>query len=86
MVRERGATFVARKLAKAIYLASAAVLLIGIFLFAGPALAQKVDTCPSGALTPGDINFPPDLVIDHECHVSAGVSYYFNNVNIVTSH
>jgi hypothetical protein len=84
MVRERGATFVAHKLAKAINLASASVLLIGIFLFAGPALAQPAsDTCSTGKLDPGNLDNPPDLIIDHECHVSGAASYYFNNVNII---
>jgi hypothetical protein len=83
MVRERAATLVACKLAKAINLASAAVVLIGIFLFAGTALAQQVDDCPNGKLDPGDQKNPPDLIIGQECHVGRGV-HYFNNVNIIT--
>jgi hypothetical protein len=82
MVRERGATFIAHKLAKAINLASAAVLLIGIFLFAGPALAQEVDICQGGKLGPGDQNNPKDLTIGGDCHVGTGF-HYFNNVNII---
>jgi G8 domain len=83
MVRERGATFVACKLATAINFATAAVLLSGIFLFAGSALAQQVDNCPNGKLDPGNQNNPPDLIIANECHVGRG-GYYFNNVNIIT--
>ena len=58
MMRERGATFVAHKLAKAINLASAVVLLIGMFLFAGPALAQTAD-CPTEGLLPAGSGQPP---------------------------
>jgi hypothetical protein len=43
MVREWGATFLIDKHAKALNLASAAVLLIGTFMIAGPALAQGQD-------------------------------------------
>jgi hypothetical protein len=89
MVRERGATFVGNGLTKAINFASAAVLLIGIFLSTGPALAQprQVETCPTGRLNdrPGGGNFtnPPDLLIDHECHVGIGW-FGYNNVNIIS--
>jgi hypothetical protein len=89
MVRDQGATFVAYKLAKAINFATAAVLLIGTFLFAGPTLAQprEVETCPTGRLNDrpggGDFINPPDLLIDHECHVGIGW-FGYNNVNIIS--
>ena len=83
MVRERGATSVAHKLATAINLASAAVLLLGMFLFAGPAFAREPDRCADEKLGPGDQANPPDLVINHDCHVGAG-AHYFNNVNILS--
>jgi hypothetical protein len=86
MVRERRATFVGHKKAKAINLAAAAGLLLGVFIFDAPALAQQVVTCPpSGRLndTPGNFTDPPDLLIDHECHVGIG-GFVYNNVNIIS--
>jgi G8 domain len=87
MVRERGATFAAHKQAKAINWVTATVLLIGTFLFAAPVLAQQVETCPTGRLNDrpggGDFTHPPDLLIDHECHVGIGW-FSYNNVNIIS--
>src|SRR5262245_1406705 len=79
---EWGATFLVDKHAKALNLASAAVLLIGTFMFAGPALAQNPDTCAGGQLGPGNPANPQDLLISGECHVGSGV-YSYRNVNII---
>jgi hypothetical protein len=78
MVRERGATCVAHKQAKAIKFVSAAVLLIGTLIFGGPALAQT-DPCPDGKLPAGA---GQDIVIDHNCSVVGG-TYNYGNVNII---
>ena len=78
MMRERGATFVVFKQAKAINLASAVVLLIGAFLYGGPALAQT-DPCPNGLLPAGT---GQDVVINHKCSVTGG-TYNYGNVNII---
>src|SRR6476620_11588219 len=78
MMRERGATFAVFKQAKAINLASAVVLLIGAFLFGGPALAQT-DSCPNGLLSAGT---GQDVVINHKCSVTGG-TYNYGNVNII---
>ena len=85
MAPEQRATFVGHRLTKAINLASAAVLFIGIFLFAGPAFAREPDNCPDGKLGPGDKANPPDLVVSGVCRVG-GSEHYFNNVNILSGH
>jgi hypothetical protein len=79
MVREWGATFLVDKHAKALNLASAAVLLIGTFMIAGPALAQGQDPCPNGQLPTGGTG--QDIVINHACTVHLG-TYNYGNVNI----
>jgi hypothetical protein len=79
MVRERWATFLVDKQAKALNLASAAILLIGTFIFAGPALAQPSDPCPTGQLGTGT---GQDIVINRKCTVGMG-TYNYGNVNII---
>jgi len=78
MARERRGTFVIFKRAKATNLAVAAFLLIGTFIFAGPALAQT-DPCPHDQLPTGT---GQDIVINHTCSVIGG-TYNYGNVNIV---
>lgn len=80
MVRERGTTFAAHKQAKAIKWVTAAVLLIGTFLFAAPVLAQQ--ECRDGTLDHGKQANPVDLKIYKNCRVGDGV-FYYNHVNIV---
>jgi hypothetical protein len=79
MVREWGATILVDKQAKALNLASAAVLLIGTVIVAGPALAQTPDPCPNGQLSVGT---GQDIVINHPCTVGMG-TYNYGNVNII---
>jgi hypothetical protein len=74
-----GATFLVDKHAKVFNLASAAVLLMGTFIFAGPALAQGQDPCPTGQLGTGA---GQDIVINRPCTVGMG-TYNYGNVNII---
>src|SRR5262245_30028998 len=78
--REWGATFLVDKHPKALNLASAAVLLIGPFMFAGPALAQTPDPCPNGQVPMGT---GKDIVIDKQCTVGKTGTYNYGNVNII---
>jgi hypothetical protein len=78
MARERRAA-VADKQAKALNLVRVAVLLIGAFIFGGPALAQAPDPCPGGQLPAGT---GQDIVINHPCTVRMG-TYNYGNVNII---
>jgi hypothetical protein len=79
MGREWGAKFVVHEWTKALNLASGAVLLIGTFIFAGPALAQP-DPCPGGQLPTGT---GQDIVIDKQCTVGKTGTYNYGNVNII---
>src|SRR5215831_798824 len=87
MVREWGATFLVRKQAIALNLASAAVLLIGSLLAAGSARAQAPNPCQSGNLDPGsgqDLMVGPTMAPDKKCHVGGVNSpYNYGNVNIL---
>jgi hypothetical protein len=85
MVREWGAKFINHKHAKALNLASAAVLLIGSLLTAGSARAQAPNPCQSGSLDPGggqDLMVVPTMAPDKRCHVGSG-TYNYGNVNIL---
>ena len=73
MARERRATVLADKQAKALNLVRVAVLLIGTFIFGGPALAQTPDPCPGGQLPTGT---GQDIVINHPCTVRMGTGLH----------
>ncbi len=79
MTRVCGVSFAVRKQAKALNLACAAALLLLTFLFAGPALAQLPDPCPTGQLGMGG---GADIVINKRCNVGSG-NYNYGNVNII---